>query len=527
MGASLVLLAGAGAGAGAGAAQAKTLVFCSEGTPDFFNPWLSTSATAYDVGDHVYGRLVRNERGTMKLVPDLAERWEMSDDGRTYTFHLRRGVKWQETPEFKPTREFTSADVVFTFERMLKPDHPFHRVSGGLYPFFNIQDLSELIEAVEAVDDHTVRFRLRRPDAPFISNIGYYAAVIQSAEYAEHVAKRGTPEKLDLEPVGTGPFQIVQYQKDVLVRFRPFKGYWGAPSPLSQLVFSITPDPSVRFAKLRRGECHVMSYPNQADLPAMRADPNIVVMSRTNSNISYLSLNTEKPPLNDRRVRQAINMAIDRRAIIEHVYLGQAVQARNPIPPDVWTYNEATPDWPHDPERAKALLAEAGLADGFDMDLWAMSVSRAYNPNARRMAEMMQADLAKVGIRARIVTYEWGEYTKRLRGGEHMAALMGLSTLDEPNDILYGLLSCDAARIGVNYARWCHKPYDDLVVAARSTIDREERAEMYRRAQLVFHEEAPWVPIAHAAVPTPVRREVVDFRPNPASRFDFHGVDLK
>ena len=165
-----------------------------------------------------------------------------------------------------------------------------------------------------------------------------------------------------------------------------------------------------------------MPYPNPADLEAMKKDPNITILEQPGLNVGYLAYNTTKKPFDDVRVRKALNMAINKKAIIDAVFLATGVAAKNPIPPSMWSYNDAVKDDAYDPEAAKKLLAEAGFPNGFETDLWAMPVQRPYNPNAKRIAELMQADLAKIGVKAEIKSFEWGEYRKRTQAGEHQMA---------------------------------------------------------------------------------------------------------
>ncbi|MBF3317401.1 ABC transporter substrate-binding protein, partial [Leptospira borgpetersenii serovar Hardjo-bovis] len=176
-----------------------------------------------------------------------------------------------------------------------------------------------------------------------------------------------------------------------------------------RLGFSITPDASVRYAKLQKNECQVMPYPNPADIARMKEAKNINLMEQAGLHVGYLSYNVQKKPLDDVNVRHALTYAGHQDAIITAVYQGAGVAAKNLIPPTMWGYNDDIKDYGYDPEKAKALLKEAGLEKGFTIDLWAMPVQRPYNPNARRMAEMIQADWAKIGVQAKIVTYEWGE----------------------------------------------------------------------------------------------------------------------
>ena len=515
-------------GAVASVAGAKTLVFCSEGSPEGFNPQLYTAGTTFDASSRqVFDGLVQFERGTTNIEPGLAESWSVSDDGLTYTFNLRKDVKFHGSKTFTPTRDFNADDVVFSFERQLDPEHPYHSVSGGAYEYFNGMSMPELLKSIEKVDDYTVRFNLNRTEAPFIANLGMDFASILSAEYADAMLEAGTPEKVDLEPIGTGPFQFVAYQKDSVIRYQAHPDYWAGKAPIDKLVFSITPDASVRYAKLKAGECHVMPYPNPADLEAMANEPDINLMEQEGLNVGYLAFNTQKEPFTDRRVRQALSMAINKDAIIEAVFAGAGKVAKNPIPPTIWSYNEDTVDYAYDPEAAKALLAEAGYPDGFETDIWAMPVQRPYNPNARRMAEIIQADWDKIGVKAKIVSYEWGEYLDRSKAGEHETVLLGWTGDNgDPDNFLAVLLGCDAVG-GSNRAQWCHQPFEDLIQQGKVTSDPAERTKLYEQAQIVFKEEAPWVTIAHSVVFKPVRKEVVDFRIDPFGGHPFYGVDLQ
>ena len=278
----------------------------------------------------------------------------------------------------------------------------------------------------------------------------------------------------------------------------------------------------------RRANARSSPIPNPADLDAIRANPEVKLLQQEGLNVGYLAFNTEKKPFDDKRVRQALNMAINKQAILDAVFQGSGKVAKNPIPPTIWSYNDAVKDYPYDPEAAKKLLAEAGLANGFKTNIWAMPVQRPYNPNARRMAELIQADWAKVGVQAEIVTYEWGEYLKRSKEGEHDTVLLGWTGDNgDPDNFLYVLLGCAAAKDGTNRARWCYKPFDDLLVKAKETSDVGERTKLYEQAQVIFKEEAPWVTIAHSVVYVPVAKQVVDYKIDPLGAHIFYGVDLE
>jgi len=513
-----------------GVAQAKTLVFCSEGSPENFYPAVNTTGTSFDANSQIYSRIVDFERGTTKVVPGLAERWDISSDGTVYTFYLRKGVKCHSNANFKPTRDMNADDIIFAIERQWKEDHPYFAVTSKNHSYFNDMGMPKLLKSVEKVDDSTIKVTLNTPEAPFLSNLAMEYAGIQSKEYADAMLKAGTPEKVDQEPIGTGPFMLVQYQKDAIIRYRAFPDYYAGKAKIDDLVFAITPDNAVRWAKLQRGECHVMPYPNPADIEAMKKHPDINVLEQPGLNIGYLAYNTTKKPFDDKRVRRALNMAMNKKAIIDAVYLSTGIAAKNPIPPSMWSYNDDVKDDPYDPEAAKKLLAEAGYPNGFETDLWAMPVQRPYNPNARRIAELMQADLAKVGVKAEIKSFEWGEYRKRAQAGEHMTAQLGWTGDNgDPDNFLHTLLGCASAQSasGSNIAKFCYKPSDDLVTQAKRVTGQDERTKLYRDAQVIFKEEAPWYTIAHAVQLKPMRKEVVDFKLSPFGRHTFYGVDLK
>jgi dipeptide transport system substrate-binding protein len=522
--ASLGLVAAMGFAAGS---QAKTLVYCSEGSPEGFNPAFYTAGTTFDASSKpIYNRLVEFERGTTKVVPGLAQSWDVSKDGLTYTFHLRHGVKFHTTKAFKPTRDFDADDVVFSIDRQWKDDNPFHKVSGGSFEYFGDMGMPKLLKSVEKVDKYTVRITLNRPEAPFIADLAMDFASIFSKEYADKMMKAGTPEKIDQDPVGTGPFQLESYQKDAIIRYKANPHYWGGKAKIDRLIFAITPDASVRYAKLKANECQVMAYPNPADIAAMQKDTSLKVLQAPGLNIGYLAFNTQKKPFTDVRVRQALNMAVNKKAIVEAIFHGAGQVAKNPIPPTMWSYNDAVKDYPYDPEKAKKLLAEAGFPNGFETDLWAMPVQRPYNPNAKRMAELIQADWAKVGVKAKIVSYEWGEYLKRVRAGDHQTVLLGWTGDNgDPDNFLYTLLSCDAAKTGSS-SRFCYKPYDDLLIKAKEDSKIADRTKYYKEAQVIFKEQAPWITIAHSVVYMPMRKNVEGYKIDPFGAHIFYGVDL-
>ena len=511
-----------------GAQAATTLIYCSEGSPEGFDPARYTAGTTFDASSQpVFNRLVEFERGSTQVEPALAEKWSISADGLVYTFNLRKGVKFHSSDSFKPSRELNAEDVRFTFDRMLNKDNAFHKAAPAGYDYANDMGLPANVLKVEAPDPMTVRFTLKDVDAAFLANLAMDFASIQSAEYGAQLLKAGQARELNNAPIGTGPFVFKRYEKDAQIRYSANADYWRGKPQIDNLIFAITKDSAVRMQKLKAGECQVSAYPKPAEVELIKNDPKLKVLAIDGLNVGYLSLNIKKPPLDKVEVRRAINLAIDRKALVEAVYQGTGVIARNPIPPSMWSYNKGLDAWAYDPAQAKALLAKAGLPNGFEVVLWALPVQRPYNPNGQQAAELIQSDLAKVGIKARIVKYEWAEYLKRGKAGESEMGMFGWTGDNgDPDNFLGNLLSC-AAVGGSNYGQWCDKEFDALVTKGRRTIPIAERTKIYEQAQVVFRREAPWVPMAHARVFTPMSTKVEGYKMSPFGTVQFFGVSLK
>ncbi|MFS4427218.1 ABC transporter substrate-binding protein [Stutzerimonas stutzeri] len=506
--------------------SASNLVFCSEGSPAGFDPGQYTTGTDFDAtSETLFNRLAQFERGGTRAVPALAQSWEISEDGLTYTFHLRKGVKFHSTSYFKPTREFNADDVLFTFQRMLDKNHPFRKAYPTEFPYFTDMGLDKNIAKVEKRDDHTVVFTLNKVDAAFIQNLAMNFAAVHSAEYAEHLLKKGTPEDINQKPIGTGPFVFKRYQKDAQIRFTGNKDYWNPEEvKIDNLIFAINTDASVRSQKLKAGECHITLNPRPADIKALQEDPKLKVPSQPGYNLGYIAYNVTRAPFDKLEVRQALDMAVDKEAIVEAVYQGAGQLAVNAMPPTQWSYDETIKGSEYNPEKARELLQKAGLPEGTEITLWAMPVQRPYNPNAKLMATMIQADWAKIGVKARIVSYEWGEYIKRAHNGEHDAMLIGWTGDNgDPDNWLGTLYGCDSVD-GNNFSKWCDPAYDALVKQAKSISDQEKRTELYKQAQQFLHKQVPITPIAHSTVYQPMRASVQDFQISPFGRNSFYGV---
>lgn len=480
--------------------NAQGLLYCAEGNPESFNPQLVTSGTTLDMtAAQLYDRLIEYDHRSNRYVPALAEDWSVNESGLRYTFSLRSDVEFHQTAYFNPSRPLQSEDVVFSFRRWFEPSHPFHHVSGRGYPFFTASGIHDLIESVEALDAHTVEIRLKQRDSSFLANLASDFAIILSAEYGAQMLAAGTPELIDQQPIGTGPFRFREFRKDVLVRYSRHEKYWREPAASEQLVFRITQSDHKRMLMLLTQDCDISPYPPARDVEWLQQRDYIKLQAAVSPNTAFWAFNTERPPFDDPLVRRALAHAVDRDALLRAVYFEHAVRADSILPNTSWAHHPLPDAYTYDPGLARELLQEAGYTDGFSMDIWAIPVQRAYNPNARLMAERIQSDLARIGVRASIVSYEWSTFRRRLAEGLHDSVLIGWSADHaDPDNFFRPLLSCSAKLSGNNRAQWCDPMFDELLDAAIRSELLTTRQNFYQQAQEYLATEVPLLPIAHS-----------------------------
>ncbi|MEX2105111.1 MAG: ABC transporter substrate-binding protein, partial [Bacilli bacterium] len=395
-----------------------TFIFGRGGDSVSLDPANATDGESFKVTKNVFDTLVNYEDDSTAIVPGLATEWNGSEDGLTWTFTLRKGVK------FHDGTDLTADSVVFNFNRWMDKDHEFHQ---GDFPYYGYMfggykgDEGQVIKEVKAVNETTVEFNLYFPQAPFLSNIAMSPFGIASPEA---IKKHG--EKFGENPVGSGPFKFVEWKKNDSITIEKNADYWQKGLPkLDKVVFRSIPDNTARYTALKAGEIDLMDGLNPEDAESVKNDSKLQLTLRPSMNVGYLAFNTEKEPFNDKRVRQALNMVVDKQKIIDAFFGGLAEPAKNPLPPSLWGYNDSIKDYELDIEKAKKLLADAGYPNGFETELWAMPVPRPYMPNGQKVAEVMQADFAKIGVKVEIVSHEWATYLEKTGNGEHTMAMLG------------------------------------------------------------------------------------------------------
>jgi dipeptide transport system substrate-binding protein len=511
-------------------ALAKPLTVCTEASPDGFdvvqyNSLVTTNASA----DVIFNTLVDYDEAAKKVAPALAEKWEVSADGLAYTFRLRPNVAFQSTDYFKPTRALNANDVVFTFDRMLDEANPWHKVAGpNGFPHAQSMGLVKLVKAIKKIDDRTVQFDLNEPNATFLPMLTMGFASIYSAEYAEQLLKAGKQVDLNAKPIGTGPFVLKSYTKDAVIRYDANPSYWGPKPKVERLIYAITPDPSVRMQKVKANECQIALSPKPSDVTQAKDDKSLAVVQTPAFMTAFVALNTQHKPLDDERVRQAINMAFDRTNYLKVVFDNTAAPAVNPYPTNTWSYDKSIAAYPYDPAKAKALLAQAGYPNGFSTTIWLRPQGSVLNPKPKAGAELLQADLAKIGVKAEVKVIEWGELIKQAKQGQHDMLFMGWAGDNgDPDNYLTPLFSCNGVKSGINFARYCDPKLDKLIAEGRATADQAARTKDYEAAQKIIHDEALWIPLGYPTASAITRRSVSSYHVSAFGRQHFADVSVE
>ena len=384
-------------------------------------------------------------------------------------------------------------------------------------------DEGHVIDSVTADGDSTVVIKLKRPQAPFLKNLAMSPFGIASPTAFE---KHG--DKFTENPVGTGPFKFVEWKRNDSVTIEKYEDYRieGLPK-LDKVIFRSIPDNSARLNALNTGEIDLADGINPSDSASIESNSDLQLYERPSMNVGYLGLTSTRPPFDKKEVRQAINHAIDKQAIVDAFFEGRAEVAKNPMPPVISGYNDDVEGYDYNPEKAKELLAKAGLPDGFEMDLWAMPVPRPYMPDGAKVAEAIQANLADVGIKANIVSFEWATYLEKAKNGEADAFLLGWTGDNgDADNFLYVLL--DEDNIGSNnYSYYSNPEVHDILIQAQTEVDEDKRNELYGQAQELISEDAPWVPLAHSTPLLAGRADLDGFLPHPTGSDKLETVDFK
>ena len=517
----------------------KTLIFGCAGDAAELDPGDVTDLESTIRTDNIFEGLVEYQPGSTLIQPCLATSWTISPDGKNITFDLRHDVK------FHDGTDFNASAIVFSFERQYNTSHPYHQYGEWAYWGYMFSDITR----VEKISDYQVKIVLNQPNAAILTSLAMFTGAIVSPTNAEK-----WKEDTYKHPVGTGPFKFVEWVEDDEITLEANTGYWRGAPKLDTLIFRVITDPADRLYALQTNAIQGMEYPDPASFDVIKADRNLTFLAEPWMNIGYLAMNNgygyndtnhngihdpEEPwvktpgyfePFTNKSVRQAVNYAINKTSIVKNLYKGTAIVAKNGMPPFMLGYNDDIVDYCYNPAKAKELLTEAGYPNGFNTTLWVMPVSRPYMFDPSKIGEAIQSYLEAVNIHVEIFQIDWSTYLAKVQAGEHPMCLLGWTgdngDPDNFMNMLYGANQCTLGTAG-NVAFYNNTEVQELFTAALETYTSSERAELYKEAQEIIHEDAPFVYLAHANQHLVFRTSVKGFVMNPAERLFFYPLDIE
>ncbi len=495
----------------------KILVVAIGADPTGLDPESVMNNESGFVMSAIFDGLTSYKPGTSEVAPGLAESWDISDDGKVYTFHLRQGVKFHDGTDF-------NADAVLAeMGRVINEDFEYYVYNQtGIHSFANFT--WGLVEKYEKVDDYTVMVTLSEPHAPFLASLAMAWSGMMSPTAVQEMGF-----DVQFNPVGTGPFKFVEWVRNDHVTLEANKDYWGGVPGVDKLIYRVVPESAVRMLKLEQGEVHILADVNPEDYQRIKDNPDLVYMEQPGLTINYIRMPCDQEPFTDVRIRQALNYAVNKDEMNEFLYKNAAIPMATGMPPILWGYNDEVEPYPYDPDKARELLAEAGYPDGLEWDMLVYENPRGYNAVGSKMAVAIQEYLKEVGVEVELKQLEWGAFLDAVRSADNTAMAMGGWSGDngDPDNFLYELFSSYTIPVG-NTTHFKNDELDAILLEARQTSDQAKREELYKRACVIIHDEAPGIWVNHTKQVRATRKEVKGFLLNPLQMFfNMHEVTLE
>ncbi len=470
------------------------------------DPHLTTDVPSYNILINVFDTLVTKDQDE-EVIPNLATSWDNVDDV-TWVFDLRDDVTFHDGEKF-------NAEVVKkNFERILDEE------VGAPRAF-----LFEVIEEIEVLDEYTVQFKTEFPFAPLLMHLSHpVGSMISPKSIDEDYAAMKEGEEagsvINGHPVGSGFFEFDHWDHGTEIKLTKNDDYWGEPVNLSSVTFKAIPEGGTRLAELETGYAHLIE-PVQPSEVAQIEDSDVgYVDEKLSSTLAYLGFNMEKEPFDDKRVRQAVSMLVNTEDVLKGIYEGYGIEATGPLAPGVFGHDENLKPLAYDPEKAKALLKEAGYEDGFETTIWT-------NDNQQRMdmAVLIQDSLKQANIKAEVEVVEWGAYLDKTANGEHDMYILGLTNpVGDADYFLTQLFHSENLGEAGNRTFFVNDEVDKLIEEARQEIDEEKRQDLYTEIQEILIEEAPMVYVHHQAYLSGVNQKVKNYWIDPSGYYKLHEV---
>ena len=513
LGTLAIALSACGGGTSSSAASGATLVEARVKDAVHLDPALATDGLSLNITQELFQNLVRFKTGSFEIVPGIADSWKISRDGKTYTFRLKANQK------FSDGTALDAEAVKFNFDRWRLKNDPYHGNQPFQYYVDMFGGLPGRVIAVKADSPTQVTITLDRPVGPFLHDLAMPSFAIGAPD-----AIKKDANAYDQKPVASGPYMVQEWVKDDHITLVANPHYTGPKPAYSTVIIRDIPDQATSVLSLQKGDIDILTDPRPDDAKSLASQSGIAIYQQPSNNNSYLALNVEKPPFDKLAVRRAVAYALDLPAIVNGLYSKGAQVANNWTPPGMLGENKAVVAYPHDPAKARALLAQAGFPNGFKTQLWYGTAPRPYLPEPQRVAEAIQAQLKAAGIDATLTPYEWGVYLSKIRNGEQPMCLIGWSGDNgDPDNFFYPLLDKDSAHKpnAQNYSFWKDEAFHKLMIAGQTQPNDKKRADIYKEANEMVHDQVPAIPIVHTTVPFAAKSSIKGIVPNPDTHLQF------
>ena len=475
-------------------AENKIVTVAQGAKPKSLDPHMYNSIPDLMVSRQFYNTLFNREKdGT--IVPELAETYEYKND-KELDIVLKKGVK------FHDGSELTADDIVFSFQVM--KDKPGASI------------MIEEIDKVEKINDYEVKILLKNSSSPLLFNLAHPLTSIVSKKYVE------AGNDLNIAPMGTGAFKLVAYNDGEKIEMEAFQDYFEGAPKIQKLIIRSIPEDTSRLAALETGEIDIATGLAPINTQTVEANDKLELISEPTTATEYICLNVEKAPFTNKEFRQALNYAIDKKSIVDSIFLGRGKVAKSIVNPNVFGYYDGLEEYPYNPEKAKELIEKSGVKER------TFSLYVNDSPVRLQVAQIIQANLKDIGIDLKIETLEWGTYLQKTGEGDYQAFLGGwISGTSDADIVLYPLLDSKSIGLSGNRARYSNPDFDKEVEMARVVLTPEERKEHYKNAQLIAHEDSPLIVLFNKNENIGINKRIIGFDYDPTTMHKFKNLDVK
>ncbi len=452
-----------------------TIIYAQGADPRGLDPALVDDGESAKIMVNIYEGLLKYSKDSTQIEPSLAEKWDVSPDGLTYTFHLKKGVK------FHDGTEFNAQAVKFNIDRQLPPKVTEDMSYAG-FVFGSVKN-------VEVVDDLTVKINMNTPSTPFLNNL----AMCLGAPIVSPKALEDNNNNVNEHPVGTGPYSFVSWTKGQNIVLKKNDDYWGTKAATSNVIFKFIPDNSARVVALNNGEADIIDGIDATVVKQIEDSGNKIYKS-PGMNINYMAYNTTKAPFNDAKVRTAISQAINVPELVTSLYQGYAEAATSVLPTFIPGFDKSIQQVGFDQAAAKTALANAGVTK---LHIITYTNPRPYNTaNGQALAEAIQGYLKNAGVEATIDSFDWTTYKEKLKAGDYDICFYGwIGDNGDPDNFMNLMADKDPS---MNVARWDNAAFKSLIAQGLTTPNGDARNKVYTELEKLAASEAVWLPISHA-----------------------------